>query len=581
MKKIKTLSVLLSALTAFSGLSITTASAVETNANELKIIDYPEDILERDIDEVIYDLTIQLPNGSKIVTNEGYFDAMRNSDYRDTLGVAGMATLKDNGSSGFQMLAVICVADTLTFEVSYWDEKNDIWDYCNLELEYPDDCELPNIFCKDGISYEKNADNTLTVKSMVRSDSIPYGPLEIPETVEGMTVTAIADNAFLCSVHMSDVTIPKTVTSIGDKAFGYCTGNHIHKYDFQMPASPMAMKFVEADDDEEFTFNTFYYGDEDELQRIKETYFADCDSVNFNDFEIYGTAKKSQILPLIEVEHLYVYFESGETKLDDYLVMAMDKADDETLIPITIRTTATGEVTASKIRKALKKRYFDEDTEFYYEWYDHIYVEATKSQINALKDDDYVTIVNMGDNELIEPQLYYEIYNADEDDTFNIMFTSATGENTEYDSKLTHEAYFDNCEGGCVMINGEPYYVIYGATKQQILDTSEVDYLYMGLFDEPYVSKYKGLTIHGEAGSYAEEYAKANDFTFDQTKSDYVLGDVNLDGTITIVDATMIMKANVGMEVLTEQQTKLADFNKDGFVNVVDATEIQKKLAGF
>ena len=131
------------------------------------------------------------------------------------------------------------------------------------------------------------------------------------------------------------------------------------------------------------------------------------------------------------------------------------------------------------------------------------------------------------------------------------------------------------------MMDAEPYYVIYGATKQQILDTVEVDYIFMRLFDEPHISKYKGLTIHGEAGSYAEEYAKANEFAFEQTNSDYVLGDVNLDGTITIVDATLIMKANVGMEVLTEQQTKLADFNKDGFVNVVDATEIQKKLAGF
>ena len=87
--------------------------------------------------------------------------------------------------------------------------------------------------------------------------------------------------------------------------------------------------------------------------------------------------------------------------------------------------------------------------------------------------------------------------------------------------------------------------------------------------------------IASEVECYAEEYAKANEFAFEQTKSDYILGDVNLDGTITIVDATLIMKSNVGMEAFTEQQTKLADFNKDGFVNVVDATEIQKKLAGF
>lgn len=581
MKKIKTLSVLLSALTAFSGLSITTASAVETEANGLKIIDYPDDILEKDIDEILYGITIQMPDGSTIVTDENTFELVRNSDYCDTFGYGDIWATKQNGVKGFSVSAEMYVSDSLTIDVSYWDENEGIWENDTVFLDFPTNCELPNVFCKDGIAYQKNEDNTLTVKSMIDAESVPYGSLEIPETVEGMTVTAIADNAFLCNVHMSDVTIPKTVTSIGEKAFGYCSGNHIHADDYYMIASPTAMKFVEADDDEEFNFYVYLFDSEEELQRIYETYFADCDSVNFNAFCIYGTAKKSQILPLIEVEGLYVNFETEETNLDEYLVMAMDKADDETLIPITINTTATGEITASKIRKALKKRYFDEDTEFYYDWYGHIYVEATKSQIEALKEDEYVTYINLGDSDFISSQLYYEIYDADWDDTFNIYFNSATDTNSEYDLKLAHEAYFDNCEGDYVMLDGNPYYVIYGATKQQIVDTSCVDYLYMDLFDEPHISKYNGLTIYGEVGSYAEEYAKANNFTFEQKKSDYVIGDVNLDGTVSILDATVVMKANVGMEFLTEQQTKLADLNNDGLVNVVDATEIQKKLAGF
>lgn len=581
MKKIKTLSVLLSALTAFSVLSITTASAVETNANGLKIIDYPENILEKDIDEILYGITIQMPDGSKIITDENTFEFALNSDYCDTFGYGDIWATKQSGAKGFSLSAQIYVSDSLTLDVSYWDDNKGIWENDTVYLDFPDGLELPKVFCKNGIVYEKNKDNTLTVKSMVDADSVPYAPLEIPETVEGMTVTAVADNAFLCSAHMSDVTIPKTVTSIGDKAFGYCSGNHIHEDDYYVSASPITKKFVEADDDEEFAFGVYYHRNSDEVQRIIDTYFADCDSVSYNEIYLYGTAKKSQILPLLKVDDIYVNFETEETNLDEYLVMAMDKADDETLIPITINTTATGEVTATKIRKALKKKYFDEDTEFYYDWYEHIYVEATKAQIEALKEDEYVTYISLGDSEFISSQLYYEIYDADDEDTFNIYFSSASDGNSEYDLNLAHEAYFDNCEGEYVMLNGSPYYIIYGATKQQIIDTSCIDYLNMNLFDEPSISKYNGLTIHGEAGSYAEEYAKANDFTFEQTKSGYVLGDVNLDGAISIVDATLIMKANVEIDTLTEQQTKLADFNNDGLVNVVDATEIQKKLAGF
>ena len=291
MKKIKTLSVLLSALTAFSGLSITTASAVETNANGLKIIDYPENILEKDIDEILYGITIQMPDGSKIITDENTFEFALNSDYCDTFGYGDIWATKQSGAKGFSLSAQIYVSDSLTLDVSYWDDNKGIWENDTVYLDFPDGLELPKVFCKNGIVYEKNKDNTLTVKSMVDADSVPYAPLEIPETVEGMTVTAVADNAFLCSAHMSDVTIPKTVTSIGDKAFGYCSGNHIHEDDYYVSASPITKKFVEADDDEEFAFGVYYHRNSDEVQRIIDTYFADCDSVSYNEIYLYGTAK--------------------------------------------------------------------------------------------------------------------------------------------------------------------------------------------------------------------------------------------------------------------------------------------------
>lgn len=54
------------------------------------------------------------------------------------------------------------------------------------------------------------------------------------------------------------------------------------------------------------------------------------------------------------------------------------------------------------------------------------------------------------------------------------------------------------------------------------------------------------------------------------------IGDVNLDGSVDILDATEISRFAVSSAALSDVQMKLADFNQDGVVNIVDATEIQK-----
>ena len=58
----------------------------------------------------------------------------------------------------------------------------------------------------------------------------------------------------------------------------------------------------------------------------------------------------------------------------------------------------------------------------------------------------------------------------------------------------------------------------------------------------------------------------------------FAIGDVNLDGSVDILDATEISKFAVSTAALSDVQMKLADFNRDGVVNVLDATEIQKTL---
>ena len=55
-----------------------------------------------------------------------------------------------------------------------------------------------------------------------------------------------------------------------------------------------------------------------------------------------------------------------------------------------------------------------------------------------------------------------------------------------------------------------------------------------------------------------------------------VYGDVNGDGDITVVDATLVQKHVVQLETLSADKQILADVNEDNTISVVDATLIQK-----
>ena len=57
------------------------------------------------------------------------------------------------------------------------------------------------------------------------------------------------------------------------------------------------------------------------------------------------------------------------------------------------------------------------------------------------------------------------------------------------------------------------------------------------------------------------------------------LGDIDMDGEVTIMDATLVQKYIAHLEDLTDQQKRLADVNGDGEITILDATEIQKMLA--
>lgn len=74
---------------------------------------------------------------------------------------------------------------------------------------------------------------------------------------------------------------------------------------------------------------------------------------------------------------------------------------------------------------------------------------------------------------------------------------------------------------------------------------------------------------------YSSDEAFNVTFNFKPNK-ETLLGDVNGDGEITVVDATILQKYIVGQTTLDYETLNVADVNKDGAVTVVDATLIQK-----
>ena len=92
------------------------------------------------------------------------------------------------------------------------------------------------------------------------------------------------------------------------------------------------------------------------------------------------------------------------------------------------------------------------------------------------------------------------------------------------------------------------------------------------------------LTINGYIGTYAETYAKENDFEFIAIDKTILTGDANQDGIINVNDVTYLQmhiagKKNTDGSALIDETNKqlfnCVDMNKDGKLSVSDVTALQ------
>ncbi|MDO4527238.1 MAG: leucine-rich repeat protein, partial [bacterium] len=70
------------------------------------------------------------------------------------------------------------------------------------------------------LRYKTNNADTITITDCNENAS---GDLIIPATINGKKVTLIGERAFWCCSSLTSVTIPSSVTSIGNYAFDGCS----------------------------------------------------------------------------------------------------------------------------------------------------------------------------------------------------------------------------------------------------------------------------------------------------------------------------------------------------------------------
>lgn len=87
------------------------------------------------------------------------------------------------------------------------------------------------------------------------------------------------------------------------------------------------------------------------------------------------------------------------------------------------------------------------------------------------------------------------------------------------------------------------------------------------------------LVIICSANSYAAQYAQAKGITW-VTPDDFIVGDVNNNGSVTIRDATYIQLYSIGRHPLDKIAFARSDVDGNGKVNIRDVTYIQLYLVG-
>lgn len=111
-----------------------------------------------------------------------------------------------------------------------------------------------------------------------------------------------------------------------------------------------------------------------------------------------------------------------------------------------------------------------------------------------------------------------------------------------------------------------------------------------------YTYRVIGYDLHGNRGIASDEITvktekdticnniftlKLYDYSFNNLDGDVLIGDIDLDGVITIKDVTLLQKYLADVSDLSDKALIAADVDKDGTIDICDATKIRSYLCDF
>ena len=599
MKKLKLLSVLLAVLTAFSCISAFSTFAAETKTiSAVEITEVPDDIFTKSLDDLLYGVKIKVSysdntSGTYEVKKDNIYES-ETQDYTSETGFSqAIAIVEMNNDSGFVISANNYVGDFIEFDVLVISSDSE-YEECSKKVYYPEDYNLPEVFCKDYLVYRTNSDGTLTLinHNVIPPDlstyEIVYPEIVIPEQVHGRTVTAVANYALLGYEHPSAVTIPATVTSVGEYAFGYCIdfnrGGDNHNIPDNVMDTRLAQKLVTAGDNDKFIVRIYLGGSNPRMQgnRLRMMYFKDCTDYEFDSEEEEATATitKAQIYAMKDVEDISIqllYSKTPSYVSDE--VYDFSEYRNGGKIPAKISIFGASEEELKADCKSMSQKYFGGSTNFTIDELGYMYIDATLEELKKASDDELVFGIDVNTGGNVEYDLFKKMYKENDTYKTDIFVYNMFGLSpSESQYKAFAKKYFRGFKYEILMCENQRIMIVKGAAKRDVMTAGyEGDYQ-INTFSPPIMNNYPNIVIYGKNGSAAQIYAENNSIKFVGTGSQYQLGDVNLDGKITVADATEILKANVDLVTFTDEQKKIADFDQNGVVNVIDASELQRAI---
>lgn len=93
---------------------------------------------------------------------------------------------------------------------------------------------------------------------------------------------------------------------------------------------------------------------------------------------------------------------------------------------------------------------------------------------------------------------------------------------------------------------------------------------------------YGGSAVDNQAFFKPDGTAVSSLWVFDRVKEEaYLIGDTDLDGEVSILDATAVQRYLVDLIYLRPTAQKAADADRSGGIDILDATRIQRTIAGY